>query len=70
MNLKKGYEDYEPNYRDQKREMDMHINLLDCENCESTKEGDEDASLFRYQIYTIFDRILLYQTATIIKSLT
>ena len=59
MKLQKDYGDYGPNHRDQKREMDMNIHLLDCETCESTKESDEDASLFRYQIYTIFDGIKL-----------
>ena len=32
-----------------KRQIDMKIHLLDCENCESTKENDDEASLLRYQ---------------------
>ena len=38
----------------QERKINIHINLLDCENCESAKENVDDASLFRYQIQTIF----------------
>ena len=37
----------------QQRKIDISIDLFDCENCESTKENVDEASLFRYQIHII-----------------
>ena len=32
----------------QERKIEIPINLLDCENCESTKQNGDDASLMRF----------------------
>ena len=37
----------------QQRKIDINIDLLDCENCESAKENVDEASLFRYQIRVV-----------------
>ena len=34
----------------QERKIEIPINLLDCENCESTKQNGDDASLMRFFI--------------------
>ena len=39
----------------QQRKIDINIDLLDCEKCESAKENVNEASLFRYQIRVVLN---------------